>query len=124
MIFSAEFRRRVFASGFVLFDNKFAFIFFYILVRSFLSVSSKVLFEITQRGEELGAIAAVEGLTVVESKMSSQSIACVESLFAATFSALERFDLGVNSDVDLQRVGCEEGLAATIFRAFEAVFTC
>lgn len=65
----------------------------YSLVGTFLSVSSEVFLEIAQCSEEFCAIAAVESFSVMQAKMSSQSIPSVECFFASTFGAFERFNL-------------------------------
>lgn len=84
----------------------------------------EVFLEITQGSEEFSAVAAVERLAVVKSKVGSESVPGVEGLLASIFGALEGLNFGVNPDVDLQRVRSQERFAASVLRTLEAIFTC
>lgn len=53
----------------------------------------KMLLEIAEGREKLRATAAVEGLSVVQSKVCSKPIASVERFLAAGFRAFEGFYL-------------------------------
>lgn len=82
-----------------------------------------MLLKVTQRGEKLGTNLTIERLPVVQTFVGSQSIPGVERLPAGTVRTNEWLDFGVNADVDLLTVGCEESLTATILGAFEFIFT-
>jgi len=48
----------------------------------------------------------------------------VKRLITAIHITFIRLHFGVDADVDLQAVGCEERLIAALLRALEAVITC
>lgn len=82
-----------------------------------------MLLEVTQRGEKLGTNLTIERLPIMQTLMGSQPIPGIERLPAGTVRTNEWLDFGVNADVDLLAVRCEERLTATILGAFEFIFT-
>lgn len=54
---------------------------------------AKVFFEITQGGEEFTAVVAVEGFSIMQSKMSSKPVSSVESFCTSALVAFERLNL-------------------------------
>lgn len=82
-----------------------------------------MLLEVTQRGEKLGTNITIERLPVVQTLVGSQPIPGIERLPAGTVRTNEWLDFGMDPNVDLLTVGCEERLTATIFGAFEFIFT-
>lgn len=81
----------------------------------------RVLLQVAEGGEVFVAVVAVEGLSVVQAQVGTQTVARVERLCTTRLGTLEGLLFRVDAHVDLETVGGEEGLAAALLVAFEAV---
>lgn len=84
-------------------------------------MSPRVFLKVTEGGKVFIAVLAVKRLAIVQSEMSAQPIASVESLLATILRTFEGLLFRVDTDVDFQAVGGEKSLTTALFRALETV---
>lgn len=88
-------------------------------------MGANVLPEIRKCGEDAhtSILAAVEGVTIVQALVGTQPVQRGERLAAAIILTGVRLLLGMDPQMNLERVGCEEGLATSCCQALEPVLS-
>lgn len=79
--------------------------------------------EITQGGEELCAVTAIESFAIVQSKMCSKSVSGVECFLTSALGTFKWFDFCMNPDMNLQRVRCQECFPTSVLCTLKTIFT-